>query len=80
MVHSENWITDCTLLVAIILICLSFSLSFPISRPPPNTHMAPVLVNTKNALNINVQFTRFLVSSSLQTSLPGVKKLPWDQT
>lgn len=47
-------------------------------HPYPTT--ALLLVNTQNALNINVQFTRFLGSSSLQTSFPAVNKPPLSQT
>lgn len=66
--------------MAIILTSLFLSLPFSISTPHPPPHTALLLVNTKNALNIDVQFTRFLASSSLQISLPGVKKLPLART
>ena len=53
---------------------------FHLHPHPPPPHTALQLVNTKNALNINIQFTRFLASSSLQISLPGAKKPPLART
>lgn len=83
MVQSENQIIECLYLTDVhcsYMLFLLFVLSHLLPPHHQHRHMAPPLVNTENALNINVQFTRFLASGFLKTSLPRVKKLSLDQT